>query len=172
MTALYKVRQELQQIEWMQEDLLRSNEENSNLALPQYLHDTLEGLTGEIEMQLVDIGAMIKNYEMDLCNMDSYIYTMKKKRDALSFFVDELKSYVTKKMVQHNFKKINNIEFDLSLRKSTSVKVTDIELLSERYIKTKVTRDINKVLIKEDIKAGTFVGEGAKLETNENLVIR
>ncbi len=41
-------------------------------------------------------------------------------------------------------------EFSITLGKSTSVDVTDIDSVPEKYIRTKITKEVNKALIKAE----------------------
>ena len=59
----------------------------------------------------------------------------------------------------------------ISYRKSDSVEVTDFDKLPEKYIKTKIEKNPDKVAIKNAIKGGETI-EGAKVVTNYNLQVK
>ena len=75
-----------------------------------------------------------------------------------------------------NTEGLNKYKLDLphskiSYRKSDSVEVTDINKLSEEYIKTKIEKNPDKVAIKNAIKDGKEI-TGAKIVTNYNIQIK
>lgn len=59
----------------------------------------------------------------------------------------------------------------ISYRKSNSVDVYNFEILPEKYIKTKIEKNPDKVAIKEALNKGENI-EGATLVTNYNIQIK
>lgn len=59
----------------------------------------------------------------------------------------------------------------LSYRKSESVTVLDEDLLNDEYWREKITKEVDKIKIKEDIKNGIIV-EWATITVNQNLQIK
>lgn len=66
-------------------------------------------------------------------------------------------------------KKLVTDKFNFSIRKSTSVSVSDVELLPREYVK--LTRSADKMKIKEQLKEGVII-DGCSLDENYNLGVK
>jgi len=82
---------------------------------------------------------------------------------------ERIKKSVAYAMQAHGIEKIETDMFRLSFRKSESILVDDVELLSEKYVVFKKSAD--KTAIKKAIKDGINV-EGARIIANNNLQIK
>lgn len=85
-----------------------------------------------------------------------------------SHFVNEDGSIDTESL--HKYK-LELPHSKISYRKSDSVEVFDFDNLPEKYIKTKIEKNPDKVAIKDAIKNGEEIN-GAKLVTNYNIQIK
>lgn len=68
-------------------------------------------------------------------------------------------------------KKFETARVRYSYRKATAVQIEDATKIPEKYIRTKITKEPDKVAIKDALKAGEEV-PGAELREGANLIIK
>lgn len=111
----------------------------------------------------------IKNLELEAENMAQYIADMKHRKDGVEFHIETLKEALKRYILTIGERKVSFAEGSASLRKSTSVWVTD-ELPAE-WFREKVDLIPDKARVKEALLAGAIV-PGAELIQSENLVVK
>lgn len=115
----------------------------------------------------------IRNLEADskMFEEEKKFYDDKAKRAAKT--ADTLKRMIVTAMQNRDMSKKNFGTFSASLRRSESVNVTDEFYFdgNNKYIREKVTREPDKVAIKEAIKNGTEI-IGASLDEKYSLQIK
>jgi len=141
-----------------------------------------EELTSELEAMLVinqqelseksiNYAKVIRNLEADSDAIDNEIKRLKAMKEAKDRAIDRMKEAVREAMLASGIDTIDSSLFKLSLRRSESVEVVNIDQLPENLIVVKKTVSADKVKIKEAIKNGIPV-EGAVLLENFNLQIK
>jgi hypothetical protein len=114
---------------------------------------------------------VIKNFEADSQAIDNEIKRLKAMKEAKDNAIDRMKEAVRNAMLASGIDKIESSLFKLSLRRSESVEVVNIDQLPESLTTVKKTVSADKVKIKEAIKAGQAV-QGAVIIENYNLQIK
>jgi hypothetical protein len=114
---------------------------------------------------------VIKNLEADSQAIDNEIKRLKAMKEAKDNAIDRMKEAVRNAMLASGIDKIESSLFKLSLRRSESVEVVNIDQLPESLTTVKKTVSADKVKIKEAIKAGEAVS-GAVIIENFNLQIK
>jgi hypothetical protein len=125
----------------------------------------------QLQAKAIDYCYVIKNIESDSEAIDNEIKRLKAMKEAKDNTIDRLKEAVRNAMLASGIDKIESSLFKLSLRRSESVEVVNIDQLPENLITVKKTVSPDKVKIKEAIKAGLTV-EGANLIENYSLQIK
>ncbi len=135
------------------------------------IHDTLEGLAGDVEEKALSVAAYYKNLQKEIIAMKEYEKEMRVRRKHLENNADRLKEYLKSNMERCNLTKIKGLEFTLSIRKNPSmVIVDDPYALPQNYIaRIDVHPDKNK--IKFALQQGEKIC-GAHLEDGTSLMIR
>jgi hypothetical protein len=164
MTALYQLvaqYRELQQIdaEEIPEDVLR---------------DTLEALSGELEMKATNVAMFCQNLDTFAANCDEAAKRMKERATKIKRKADQVRGYLQTMMEAAQITKIEAPEFTLAIRKNppSLVIVPDAKIPDEFMVKPPVPAPYpDKTAIKEAIKAGRKV-DGCRLEQGQRLEIR
>jgi hypothetical protein len=138
----------------------------------QAFNDTLEGLQGEMEFRHKDIASLIKNFESDLDQIDGAIVRMKERKDKVSLRIESLKKFLLESMIKNKIVKHKFVEFDISLRRSDRVVITNLEAIPEEYLRRKEIVEPNKVAIKDYLKSYNTQVPGAILEEFQSLQIK
>ena len=125
----------------------------------------------QLQAKAIDYCYVIKNLESDSEAIDNEIKRLKAMKDAKDKAIDRMKEAVRNAMLASGIDKIESSLFKLSLRRSESVEVVNIDQLPESLTTVKKTVSADKVKIKEAIKAGLTV-EGANLIENYSLQIK
>jgi hypothetical protein len=141
-----------------------------------------EELTSELESMLVinqqelsdksmNYAKVIRNLESDSDAIDHEIKRLKGMKEVKDRAIDRMKEAVRQAMLSAGIDKIESSLFKLSLRRSESVEVVNIDQLPESLVVVKKTVSADKVKIKETIKNGVPV-EGAVIVENYSLQIK
>ena len=125
----------------------------------------------QLQEKAINYTYVIKNYEADSQAIDNEIKRLKAMKEAKDNAIDRMKEAVRNAMLASGIDKIESSLFKLSLRRSESVEVVNIDQLPESLVTVKKTVSADKVKIKEAIKAGEVVS-GAVIIENYNLQIK
>lgn len=125
----------------------------------------------QLQAKAIDYCHVIKNLESDLDAIDAEIKRLRAMKDAKDKAIDRMKEAVRNAMLASGIDKIESSLFKLSLRRSESVEVVNIDQLPEMLTTVKKTVSADKVKIKEFIKSGLTV-EGAVIKENYSLQIK
>jgi len=125
----------------------------------------------ELSHKSIDYVKVIRNKEADSEAIENEIKRMKAMKDANDRVVDRMKLAVRDAMLASGIDKIESSLFKLSLRRSESVEVVNIDQLPESLVTVKKTVSADKVKIKEAIKNGVPV-QGAVIVENFSLQIK
>lgn len=127
----------------------------------------LDALKMERDTKIRNIACWIKNLEADVKALDEQEKIFKARKTAAKNKMESLKTYLASFL---NGAKWKNAEVSISWRKSEVVEVTDTKQLSSYYLRYKEP-EVNKTLLKNDLKAG-IVLNGAELVEKNNMSVR
>lgn len=133
--------------------------------------DNLDQLVAELDTKRENVGLYIKNLTADVDMLKAEEKNLKERRQVKERKIERLKGYLTRSMELTGDKSLETARIKMSLRKSTSVNIIDIDKVSEFYVKERIERVPDKVLIKKLLQAGKLV-EGAELKETQNLQIK
>ena len=133
------------------------------------VNDTLESLG--VEGKIEDYCHVINQLGSDIASYEAEIERLNAKKQSAKKGIDRMKKAIVAYMEVTNTPKVKAGVFDLSMRKSESVVIDDIDKLPEIYVKVKQTTSPDKTAIKKAIKAGEVIS-GAMLQVNNNLQIK
>jgi hypothetical protein len=125
----------------------------------------------QLQEKAIQYAYAIRNVEIDSQAIDNEIKRLKAMKEAKDNAIDRMKEAVRNAMLASGIDKIESSLFKLSLRRSESVEVVNIDQLPEVLTTVKKTVSADKVKIKEAIKSGLTV-EGAVLVENFSLQIK
>lgn len=93
------------------------------------------------------------------------------RRRAAENALDRMKSHMLHVMQSNGLRKVSGATTTISLRKSVSVVVDNVDLLPKQYLRAKMVVDPDKSAIKESFTGGASV-PGARLVESESLQVR
>ena len=126
---------------------------------------------GQLEMdrdrKIRNIACWIRNLDSDEKALTEQIKVFAARRDAAKNKKESLKSYLAAFL---GGRKWENEEVKVFWRKSETVEVTDAKKISSYYMRFREP-EVNKTLLKADIKAGVVI-DGAQLVTKNNIQVK
>lgn len=140
----------------------------------QTFADTLEGLSGELELKATNVAMFVRNLEASAEAIKNAEKAMADRRKALEAKADRIRQYLLDNMNRTGITKIESPYFVLSIRKNPpAVEVLNQDMIPDDYfdIPEPPAPTLNKNRLKEDLKAGVIV-EGAKLTAGQSLTIK
>lgn len=164
MTALFLIAQEYRE----------AADKLSNLDLDaQTMADTLDGLSGELEVKAQSVAYMIRNLESTAEAIKAFEAQQTERRKAIENRAEGLKRYLQNCMEATGIKKIEGPGVVLSFRESSAVVIDEPRLIPIDYMRTPPIPEAqpDKKAIADAIKAGTDV-PGAHIEKRKNLQIK
>lgn len=164
MATLYELTEEWQQLIAMMDD---------PDVDPEVLQDTLEGLSGEIDEKGDNYAKVIRMYEGDITTIDAEIKRLTALKQNRQKNIERMKESLKKTMQATGKTKFKTSLFSFGIRKNPVKLVIDMQtkIPAYYYVVPDPKPELNKALIKEDLKAGKEV-EGAHLEQGESLQIK
>jgi hypothetical protein len=146
-------------------ELIKKSEE---LELTQ---DDLELLEIELKQKSDNIVKYINNLESNINVIDTEIKRLQELKKTEKNKLDNLKEYIKYCLNKMNVKKIDSTLGKITIRKSESVEIEDIEKIPGEFVTIKQTFNPDKTAIKKAIKEGREI-EGAKVVIKENITIK
>jgi chromatin segregation and condensation protein Rec8/ScpA/Scc1 (kleisin family) len=140
----------------------------------QTFADTLEGLSGELELKATNVAMFVRNLEASAEAIKAAEKQMAERTKALESKADRIRQYLLDNMTRTGITKIDCPYFVLSVRKNPpAVEVLNQDMIPDKYfdIPEPPAPTLNKNRLKEDLKAGVIV-EGAKLTAGQSLSIK
>lgn len=134
--------------------------------------DTLESIDSAIEQKADGIMYVIRDLEVDVIGLKDEEKRLKGKREVAENKIKRLKQYL-----QDNMESLGKTNFKTSLfsyriqNNPASLKLTDEQLIPQKYYTVESVRKYDKQAIKDDLKAGQVIN-GAELKTSQSLRIR
>lgn len=136
--------------------------------------DTLEGLSGDLEVKATNVALFIRNLEANADAIKAAEKSMADRRKAVEAKVDRIRQYLLDNMLRTGISKIECPYFVLSVRKNPpAVEVLNQDLISTDFfdIPEPSPPILNKNRLKDALKAGEII-EGAKLTQGCSLQIK
>jgi len=140
----------------------------------QTFADTLEGLSGELEIKATNVAMFIRNLEASADAIKVAEKAMADRRKLIESKANRLKEYLLENMVRTGITKIESPHFVLSVRKNPpAVDVFNQDMIPDEYfdIPEPPAPSLNKNRLKEDLKAGVVI-DGARLTAGQSLSIK
>jgi len=129
-------------------------------------------LKGNLFEKIESIAKLICNLEAQQAAQDAEVLRLKEKSKRIEKKVAYLKENLIRPALEMlDGKKAVGSLFTVSLRRSESVEILDEIAIPEEYKKTKIILTINKVGVKQGIKAGKKI-DGAKIVENQSVQIK
>lgn len=141
---------------------------------PDVIRDTLEGLTGDLELKATNVAAFTRNLEVSADAIDEAAKAMQARAKRLRNRADSVRQYLLYNMQVAGIHKIESPEFTLVIRTNpAAVVIRDgVELPDEFMVQPEPPpKRPDKKRIAEALKAGRSV-EGCWLEQGERLEIK
>lgn len=133
------------------------------------LTETLESLEGEFEDVMEWQTKLLRNLSADAESYKAEKLRFAKKQSQAENAIDRVKTRMSEMMELAGQKKVKTPTASLTLRKTKSVEITDVEKIPMTYIKTTYTP--MKTDIKKAIQSGEEI-EGAAIIEKESLMVR
>ena len=132
--------------------------------------DTLDALTGDIEVKSDGYGKVIRQLEADQKAIESEIDRLERRKDTIKNRVRTMKESLQAAFTALDIQKMKTDLFTIYIQKNApSVIIDDPESVPDEYFKVK--KELSKTTIKEAIEAGEDI-PFAHLEQSESIRIR
>jgi len=139
----------------------------------QTITDTLESLSGELEVKAQSVAHMVRAFEADAAACKEWAKTATERAKAIEHRAESLRDYLRRCMEACGIEKIDGPGIALSFRKSSAVVINEPGLLPYEFTRQPPLppAEPDKKAIAEALKAGKEV-PGAHLEHRRNLQIK
>ena len=146
------------------------NTEDENIK--ELIKNSMDQLALETNEKIENIIKYIKNLEAEAEALEKESKRLNDRKIRTLKKVDNLKGYLKDFTSSLESKKYNTGIFNISIRKNAaSVIVNNEFLVPDEFCKTEVIRKVDKVALKEKLKAGEVI-EGVKLQQTESIIIK
>src|SRR5574337_271376 len=98
----------------------------------QTIADTLESLSGDLEVKAQNIGMMVRALEADAAAIDEWAKQAKERASAMRSRAGRMHEYLSDTLLACGIKRISGPGIELSWRKSTRVVIDDEEMIADR----------------------------------------
>lgn len=150
-------------------------------------HEEFDQETGELIDNTDAVQALFEEVQGTLGNkLDNTMYVIKELESEVTLLKDEAKRLTARATARDNKvkflktimfsalnasgeKKLKTTKFNFTIKRSESVNVTDVDLLSREWVK--LTRSADKIAIKKALKDGATI-EGCNMNENFTLGVR
>ena len=139
----------------------------------QTIADTLESLSGELEVKAQNVAFAIRNLEVTADALKAFEKQQKERREAIERRAESMRAYLQRCMEATGITKIEGPGVTLSFRKSSAVVIDEPGLIPAEFMRQPEPPPPapDKKAIGDAIKAGREV-QGARVETRHNLQIK
>ena len=138
------------------------------------LEEVFTNTAEELSVKLESYCKFIKNLESDIAGLKEEEKRLSMKRRAMENTIERSKVAMQNALIISGEKKMNCGSFSVSIQKNPEKVVMDeayIENIPEKYLKI-AEPEVNRALIKEDLKNGIELPGIAHLEQSEGLRIK
>jgi hypothetical protein len=140
----------------------------------QTFADTLESLSGDLEVKATNVAMFIRNLEANAEAIKAAEKQMADRRKAIEAKAERIKEYLLENMVRTNITKITSPYFNIALRnnpKSVSIAI-NANIPAEYYRQPPTPEPVlDKEKLKSDLQLGVVV-DGCKLERKKRVEIK
>jgi hypothetical protein len=138
----------------------------------QTIADTLESLSGDLEVKAQSVAYMVRNLEVTAEAIKAHEAEQAQRRKAIQNRADGLRAYLARCMESTGIQKIEGPGVRLSFRKSSAVVIDGEDLIPAKFMRQAPPPPPapDKKAIADAIKAGEEI-PGAHLETRQSLQI-
>ena len=146
------------------------NTEDENLK--ELIKNSMEQLALETNEKIENIIKYIKNLESEAEALEKESKRLNDRKVRTLKKVENLKNYLKDFTNTLDSKKYHTGIFNISIRKNAAAVVVENEfLIPSEYVKTEIIRKVDKIALKERLKAGEVI-EGVKLQQSESIIIK
>lgn len=140
---------------------------------PEVIADTLESLSGDLEVKSQNVAFMVRSLEADAAACKQWAKDAAERAKAIEARAERLKDYLAANMIACGIEKISGPGVELSFRKSAAVVIDAEYLIPAEFMRRKPAPDPepDKKAIADAIKEGKEVA-GAHVEQRLNLQIK
>jgi cell division protein FtsB len=136
------------------------------------LEDTLESINDTIEAKADGYAKVIRNLEGNITALKAEIDRMTDRKKSIENNIERLKENLKNAMIETGKEKIKTDLFNIKVADNPyAVNVIDETLIPEEYFKVEITRKLDKVTLKDDMKNGQII-KGAELTRGKGLRIK
>lgn len=140
----------------------------------QTLADTLEGLSGDMEVKSTNVAMFMRNLENTAAAIKEAEKAMAERRKVIENRIDRIKIYLKDNMERTGITKIECPYFVISVKKNPpALKITEEEKIPNEYftIPEPPPPVLDKAKLKDALKGGATI-EGAELTAGTSLQIK
>jgi hypothetical protein len=159
--ALYKIAEEFRAVERLYEE-----EEIDE----QTMMDTLDAITGDIEVKAKNIGLMIREWIAEEDAIDKEYNRIKRLRTQARNRIERMREYLRDNMDRCGINSIKSPEVVIKLRNGQQVvEIVDEHMIPDAYLKKVTTTTVSKMDIKQALSEGSDV-PGARLTDGKKVL--
>ena len=139
----------------------------------QTVTDTLEGLSGELELKAQSVAYMVRSMEADAEACKAWAKTATERAKAIECRAEALRAYLQRCMEAASIQKIAGPGISIGFRKSSAVVIDGVDLIPSQYMwKPEPPLPVpDKGQIGAALRAGELV-PGAHIEHRTHLAIK
>lgn len=140
----------------------------------QTFADTLESLSGDLEVKATNVAMFIRNLEANAEAIKAAEKQMADRRKAIEAKAERIKEYLLENMVRTNITKIESPYFKIAVRDNPDsvVIAMDANIPAEYYRQPPPPEAVlDKAKLKSDLQCGVVV-DGCKLERKKRVEIK
>lgn len=140
----------------------------------QTFADTLESLSGDLEVKATNVAMFIRNLEASADAIKAAEKQMADRRKAIEAKTERMKEYLLENMVRTGITKIECPYFKIAVRDNPDSLVVDPDaVVPSEYFNQPPLPDpvLDKVRLKKDLQLGVVV-DGCKLERKKRIEIK
>lgn len=140
---------------------------------PQTVADTLESLSGDLEVKAQNVGLMVRCFEADAAACKQWAKDAAERAKAIEARAERLRDYLASNLEACGIEKVDGPGIAISFRKSSAVVIDGEDLIPAEFMRTKPAPppEPDKKAIADAIKAGREV-PGAHVEQRRSLQIK
>lgn len=169
MGSLYEISTEVRNIYEELQSGIGVDEETGEI-LPE-IQERLKFSKDNLTNKAVDYGYVIKSFEDEIDIYDREIKRLTERKKQMQNIQARLKDNIKNAMIEFGIEEIKGKTIKLSFKNSEVVEIEDANVLDEKYKRTKIIIEPDKIAIKEALKNGEDV-KGARIVNNKNLQIK
>ncbi|HEY8880392.1 MAG TPA: siphovirus Gp157 family protein [Roseateles sp.] len=139
----------------------------------QTIADTLESLSGDLEVKAQNVALMVRCFEADAANCKQWAKDANDRAKAIEARAERMRQYLADNLEACGIEKVEGPGVAISFRKSSAVVIDGEDLIPAEFMRTKPAPapEPDKKAIADAIKAGQAV-PGAHVEQRKSLQIR